>query len=107
RMHKHAQADNRYQRFGTMSVAPSGRIDAVWNDTRESLNFAVSRLYYASSNDGGTTWTGNTAQTNPWNSTIGWPQQNKIGDYYHMRSDDVGAFLAFADTRNNEQDVFF
>lgn len=41
-----------------------------------------------------------------WNSWIGWPQQNKIGDYYHMRSDLLGADLAWAATFNGEQDAY-
>ena len=28
---------NAYQWFGTMSVAPSGRIDAIWNEDRKSV----------------------------------------------------------------------
>ena len=40
-------------------------------------------------------------------SYLGWPQQNKIGDYYHMRSDLLGADLAWAATFNGEQDVYF
>jgi hypothetical protein len=42
-----------------------------------------------------------------WDSFIGYPQQNKIGDYYHMVSDAVGASLAWAATFNNEQDVYY
>ena len=38
---------------------------------------------------------------------VGWPQQNKMGDYYHMVSDDEAANLAFAATFNGEQDVYF
>jgi hypothetical protein len=53
------------------------------------------------------TWSPNVALTPLWNSTIGWPQQNKIGDYYDQESDDVGLFIAFATTLNGEQDVYF
>jgi hypothetical protein len=42
-----------------------------------------------------------------WDSHIGWPNQDKIGDYYHMLSDRVGANLAWAATFNGEQDVWF
>ena len=98
---------NNWNWFGTMSVAPNGRIDAIWNDTRESLNPTLSRLYYAFSNDGGTTWQGNTPLGPQFNSNVGWPQQNKIGDYYDMVSDRVGAFVAYAATYNNEEDVYF
>jgi hypothetical protein len=107
RVNNDASAANHYQWFGTLSVAPNGRIDVVWNDTRESLTYNLSRLYYAYSNDGGVTWLGNTPVSPQWNSVIGWPQQNKIGDYYGMVSDKVGASVAFAATLNGEQDVFF
>ncbi len=107
RVNNDAAGTGHWQWFGTMSVAPTGRIDVVWNDTRESLNAALSRLYYASSDDGGTTWQGNTPIGPQFNSTVGYPQQNKIGDYYDLVSDKVGAFLAYSATYNNEQDVYF
>jgi hypothetical protein len=43
----------------------------------------------------------------PFNSTIGWPNQNKIGDYYDMVSDEAGASVVYAATFNGEQDVYF
>jgi len=106
RVNNDPQGANNYNWFGTMSVAPNGRIDAVWNDTRESLNATLSRTYYAFSNDGGTTWQGNSPITAQWNSTVGFPSQNKIGDYYDLWSDRVGAFLAMSATLNGEQDVY-
>jgi hypothetical protein len=42
-----------------------------------------------------------------WNSQLGWPNQNKIGDYYHMVSDLNGADLAWAATFNGEEDVYY
>src|SRR5207248_5235903 len=38
--------------FGTLSVAPNGRIDAVWLDTRSAANNINSQLFYSSSVDG-------------------------------------------------------
>ena len=96
-----------YQWFGTMSVAPNGRIDVVWNDTRGSSDFFRSRLYYSYSLNEGVTWTPNVPLTPEWDSSVGWPNQNKIGDYYHMISDNTGANLAYSATFNGEQDVFF
>jgi hypothetical protein len=96
-----------WQWFGTMSVAPNGRIDVVWNDTRNTGFVNSSQLYYAGSMDGGVTWTQNVALSPTWDSYVGWPNQNKIGDYYHMISDRVGASLAWAATFNGEQDVWF
>ncbi|MCG3132644.1 MAG: hypothetical protein FLDDKLPJ_03507 [Phycisphaerae bacterium] len=96
-----------WQWFGTMSIAPSGRLDAVWNDTRNTGNTFRCQTFYAYSTDGGATWSPNEATGPEWNSSVGWPQQNKIGDYYHMISDGVGAHLAYATTLNNEQDVYY
>ena len=107
RVNNDVQGANRYQWMGTMSVAPNGRIDAIWVDTRESLNFRLGRIYYAYSEDGGTTWLGNTPIAAQWDSHLGWPQQNKIGDYYDMESDRVGANLACSMTVNGGQDVFY
>lgn len=107
RVNNDAQTAGGWQWFGTMSVAPNGRIDVVWNDTRESQSATVSRVYYAFSTDGGQTFQGNAPLTPSWNSTVGWPQQNKIGDYYDMESDLVGVDLAYSATFNNEQDVYY
>ena len=38
---------------------------------------------------------------------VGWPQQNKIGDYYALVSDATGADVAYAATFNGEQDVYY
>ena len=96
-----------WQWFATMSVAPNGRIDVVWNDTRNTWQSNRSELFYAFSADGGTTWSPNRQLSPAWDSYVGWPNQNKIGDYYDMVSDDVGANLAWAATFNNEQDVYY
>ncbi len=93
--------------FGTMSVAPSGRIDVVWNDTRNSGLMNWSELFYAYSIDGGRTWTENVPVSPTFDSHIGWPQQDKLGDYYDMISDNTGANVAYAATFNGEQDVYF
>ena len=100
---------NAWHWFGTMSVAPNGRIDVIWNDTRNHLlaNASVSELFYSFSHDGGITWSPNTQLSPSFNSRVGWPRQNKIGDYYDMISDDTGANLAYAATFNGEQDVYF
>ncbi len=98
---------NAYQWFGTLSIAPSGRLDVLYNDTREGPGFQNSRLRYTYSTDGGNTWAPSEALTPSFNSHVGWPAQNKLGDYYDMESDDVGAFVAYAATFNAEQDVYF
>ena len=96
-----------WQWFGTLSVAPNGRIDAVWNDTRNTGLANMSELHYSFSTDAGQTWAQNVRLSAVWDSHVGWPNQNKIGDYYHMVSDDVGVHLAWAATFNGEQDVYY
>lgn len=95
-----------YQWFGTMSVAPNGRIDAIWNDTRNDAGFD-SELYYSYSTDSGATWAPNVALSPPFDPSLGYPQQNKLGDYYHMVSYNDSAHLAWAATFNGEQDVYY
>jgi hypothetical protein len=107
RVNDDPQGSGRWQWFGTMSVAPNGRIDAVWNDTRNSLITNMCQTYTSYSLDGGRTWSKNVSMTPTWDSIIGWPNQNKIGDYYHMVSDESGAGLAYSATFNGEQDVYF
>ncbi len=99
---------NAWQWFGTMSVAPNGRIDAIWNDTRNDPDGELdSELFYSCSHDAGVTWSENVALTPAFDPHIGWPQQNKIGDYIEMVSDKVGAHVTFVATFNGEQDVYY
>lgn len=96
-----------WQWFGTLSVAPDGRLDAVWNDTRIDASGTKSELRYAYSLDQGTTWSAGLPVSPVFDSTIGHPQQNKIGDYYQMRSQAEGAAVIYSATFNGEQDVYF
>ena len=72
---------SKWHSFGTFSVAPNGRLDAVWLDTRNAANNTDSQLFYSSSTDGGNTWWPNIALSNSFNPFIGYPNQRKIGDY--------------------------
>ena len=97
-----------YQWFGTMSVAPNGRIDVVWLDTRDDPSGNLwSALYYSYSMDQGLNWTANEKLSDIFNPHVGWPQQEKMGDYFEMESDESSAHLAWANTLNNEQDVYY
>src|SRR6266536_583035 len=100
--------------FGTFSVAPNGRLDAVWLDTRNAVNNTDSQLFYSFSTDGGVTWTPNVAVSNPFNPFEGYPQQNKIGDYITIVSDNTGGNVAYPATFNfnsntgqHEEDVYY
>jgi len=93
--------------LAAFSVAPNGRIDAIWADTRNSGQVNVSELFYSYSWDHGDTWSANVPASPPFNSFLGWPQQNKIGDYYAIVSDAAGADAAYSATFNGEQDVYY
>lgn len=96
-----------WQWFGTMSVSPAGRIDVVWLDTRDNPGSVNSSLYYSCSSDAGATWAPNMRLSQAFDPHAGWPQQNKMGDYFHMVSDNTGAHLAWAATFGGEQNVYY
>lgn len=98
-----------WQWFGTMSVAPNGRLDAIWNDTRNDSppGGYDSQLFYSSSEDGGATWSANVALSGALDPHLGWPIQQKLGDYYGMVSDRVGADVIYAATFLGEQNVYY
>lgn len=102
-----APGTNAWQWFGTMGVSPDGRIDVLWNDTKNTGNVRLSELRYAFSQDGGLSWSQPVTLSPVFDSWVGWPRQNKLGDYYDMESDRVGAHVAYAATFNGEQDVYY
>src|SRR5437867_2874005 len=100
--------------FGTFSVAPNGRLDAVWYDTRNAANNTDSQLFYSYSTDAGVTWAPNVAVSNPFNPFEGYPNQSKIGDYITIVSDNSGGNAAYAATFNfnpnrsqHEEDAYY
>ena len=96
-----------YHWFGTMAVAPNGRIDVCWYDTRGSTNINVSQLYYSFSTDAGLTWSPNRAVSVPFNTSFGWPQQQKIGDYLAVIALNDATCVAYSATYNGEEDIYF
>jgi len=104
----------KYHWLGTLGVAPNGRIDVVWLDTRNAANNIDSQLFYTYSGDGGVTWAPNVAVSAAFNPTEGYPNQNKIGDYITVVSDNAGGRVAYPATFNfnasrgqHEQDVYY
>ena len=96
------------QWLGVMSVAPTGRIDVAWLDTRDAPPGSdLSALYYSYSNDQGDTWSVNEKLSDSFDPHVGYPQQQKMGDYIDMISDSLGAHLAWANTLNGEEDVYY
>src|SRR6266496_3659840 len=106
---------NKWHFFGTLSVAPNGRIDVVWYDTRNAGNNIDSQLFYSFSTDGGATWAPNIPVSNTFSPQAGFPQNQKIGDYITIVSDNTGGNVAYAATFNanpnavngHEQDVYY
>ena len=105
---------NKWHWFGTLAVAPNGRIDSVWLDTRNAANNTDSQLFYSWSTDGGVTWAPNVAVSNPFTPFEGYPVQNKIGDYITIVSDNTGGDVAYPATFNfnpnsgqHEEDVYY
>lgn len=96
-----------YHWLGTLAVAPNGRLDACWYDTRNDPTHASSELYYANSRDGGLTWSANVAISEAFNQSLGYPNQQKMGDYMGMISLNAGAFIAHSATFNGEEDIWF
>lgn len=93
--------------FGTLSVAPNGRVDVCWYDTRNSVSNTLSQLYYSWSDDAGLTWAPNRPLSPQFDQTLGYPQQEKIGDYIGMVSLNAGACIAYTATFNGEEDIYF
>jgi hypothetical protein len=107
RVNKDISSSN-YQWFGTMSVAPNGRIDVVWLDTRNApFGKYYSALYYSYSLDGGLNWSADEQLSDEFDPSVGYPNQDKMGDYFHMVSTDENAHLAWANTLNGEEDVYY
>ncbi|MDC8004351.1 T9SS type A sorting domain-containing protein [Aureisphaera galaxeae] len=96
-----------YNWFGTLSVAPNGRIDVIWLDTRDDNGGLDSVLYYAFSTDEGETWLYNQPISDSFDPTIGYPNQSKMGDYFDMKSDNDHAHIAWCNTLNGGQDVYY
>ena len=96
-----------WQWLATMAVAPGGRIDMIWNDSRTDPEGAMSAVFHASSTDGGVTWSENRAITPEFDHFMGWPNSASLGNGCDMVSDDTGAMIAYATTFNREQDIYF
>jgi hypothetical protein len=101
--------------LGTLSVAPNGRIDSVWYDTRNAANNIDSQLFYSFSTDAGLTWAPNVAVSDAFDPHAGYPNNTKIGDYITIVSDATGGNVAYTATFNvnpnavggHEQDVYY
>jgi hypothetical protein len=93
--------------LGTISVAPNGRIDVVWLDSRNAANNTGSQLFYSYSTDGGDTWSANVPVSNSFDPFLGYPNQQKMGDYITIVSDNFGGNVAYTATFNGEEDIYY
>ena len=114
RVNDDANHQTKWHWFGTFSVAPNGRLDAVWYDTRNAANNRDSQLFYSYSTDVGVTWASNVAVSNAFDPSQGYPNQSKIGDYITIVSDATGGNVAYSATFNfnpsrgqREEDVYY
>ena len=106
RVHDDPLGNGAWHWLAAADVAPDGRLDVVWYDTRNSGQENVSQLFYTWSYDGGQSFAPNVAVTPAFDSWLGWPQQAKMGDYIGVRSALGGADVAYTATFNGEQDVY-
>jgi hypothetical protein len=98
---------NKWHWLAALSVAPNGRLDVVWLDTRNATNNTDSQLFYSFSVDGGNTWSPNIAVSEPFSPFVGYPNQNKMGDYISIISDSAGGNVAYCATFNGEEDIYY
>ncbi|MCA1683904.1 MAG: glycoside hydrolase [Actinobacteria bacterium] len=97
-------ADLRGQYFPNASVAPNGRVDVVWWDTRDDPGIRANDMYYAYSEDNGRTWSRNMRITDrSVDRRLGvWGANYDINSAPSVASTDAYAIFGWDDTRNTE-----
>ncbi|MBS1716959.1 MAG: exo-alpha-sialidase [Armatimonadetes bacterium] len=96
--------------FGTLSIAPNGRLDVVYNSTGYSDSYGPNTCVtlYTYSLDSGDHWSKPVRLTPAWDPSRGYPGgQSKIGDYYTTSSANDHVDLAFSATFSGGQDVYY
>lgn len=85
-----------------ISVAPNGRVDAVWWDTRDDPGIRSNDVYYAYSTDDGKTWSANKRITDqPVDRRVGiWGANYDISSPPAVTSANAYAMFGWDDTRN-------
>ena len=85
-----------------ISVAPNGRIDVAWIDFRNDNGNLLSDTYYASSTDGGSTWSKNLKVSDqPSNRHYGqWANYSDMRSDINMASNNYAAYIVWDDSRN-------
>jgi hypothetical protein len=90
--------------FPNISVAPNGRVDAVWWDTRDDPGIRANDMYYAYSEDNGRTWSANRRITDrSVDRKLGvWGANYDINSPPSVASTNAFAVFGWDDTRNTE-----
>jgi len=93
------------QYFPNISVAPNGRIDVAWWDTRDKQGLRATDVYYAYSNDDGRTWSRNQRITDQSiDRRLGiWGNNYDIASQPGVASTNAYAVFGWDDTRNSDK----
>jgi hypothetical protein len=96
------EADLKVQVIPNVSVAPNGRVDAVWWDTRDDPGTRSNDVYYSYSTDDGRTWSKNERITDQSvDRKVGvWGANYDITSPPSVLSTDAYAVFGWDDTRN-------
>ena len=93
----------RVQFFPEIDVGPDGTLHAMWGDMRDDAFGTSYHIYYASSEDGGETWSPNSRVSDfPSNPNVGFPRGLFIGDYFGLKAVEDDVYMVWADTRLGE-----
>jgi hypothetical protein len=92
------------QFFPNLSIAPNGRIDVAWWDTRDIQGLRGTDAYYAYSNDDGRTWSKNIRVTDrSIDRKLGiWGNNYDIASQPGVASTNAYAVFGWDDTRNSD-----
>ena len=92
-----------------LAVGPDGTVHMTWLDDRDDPTGQFATVYYATSQDGGATWSANQRISDvPFDGEGGYHQSGSgtIGDYMGLAVSDVAVYPFWSDTRNGQNDVF-
>ncbi len=93
------------QFFPNLSIAPNGRVDVAWWDTRDMQGLRATDVYYTYSTDDGKTWSKNqriTDQSVDRHYGI-WGNNYDIASQPGVASTDAYAVFGWDDTRNSDK----